>query len=205
MKILFFGDSITDAGRYRTGTGALGLGCGYVLNIACELLKKYPTYEILNRGVCGNRVVDLLARAKEDVWNNNPDVLSILIGVNDVWHEVFDNKGVDLDLYEKVYRIILDKSLEVNSNLKVMIMEPFVLKGTTTENRFEEFLLVKEYAKVSRKLAQEYGFKFVPLQEKLDQIAKINGTSYITEDGVHPNVGGVKLIAEEWLKAFETL
>jgi sugar fermentation stimulation protein A len=144
--------------------------------------------------------VDLYARIKKDVWNLQPDVLSILIGVNDVWHELDGGNGVDLVRFEKIYRILLDDTLERFPNLKILLCEPFILKGSATVEKWEEFLQVKEYAKVVKKLANEYGFDFLPLQETLDKAAALNGSEYYAADGVHPTAEGAKLIAAEWLK-----
>ena len=86
MKILFQGDSITDAGRSRDNDQYIGTG--YPLLVKSELGYKFPgKYEFINRGISGNRIVDLYARIKADIINIKPDVMSILIGVNDVWHE----------------------------------------------------------------------------------------------------------------------
>ena len=96
MKILFFGDSITDAGRNREAPESIsGLGVGFVRVVADRLIGKTANkYEILNRGNSGNRIVDLYSRIKMDCWNYAPDVISILIGVNDVWHELKRKNGV---------------------------------------------------------------------------------------------------------------
>ena len=203
MKILFFGDSITDAGRDRSGDfGLTSYGHGYVKFAAGELLGKDPAgYEIVNRGISGNRIVDLYARIKVDCWNVEPDVLSILIGVNDVWHEVGQKNGVELDRLEKVYRMLLEDTKKRLPNVKIVLCEPFVLKGSATAERYDEFLQVYEYAKVVKKLAEEYGLYFLPLQEKLSEAAK-SGAEYYLSDGVHPAMAGAKLIADEWLKLF---
>ena len=109
MKILFFGDSITDMARSREMDGnAFGYGMGYVHSVSSTLKYENPeAYEIINRGIGGHRVVDLYARIKADVWNHNPDVISILIGINDVWHEIYGGNGVELDRFECVYRMML--------------------------------------------------------------------------------------------------
>ena len=163
-------------------------------------------YEIINRGISGNRVVDLYARIKGDVWNQKPDVLSILIGVNDVWHDFTENpNGVDLTRWEKVYRMLIEDTQEKLPNVKIMMLEPFVLHGRATDfnDRYEDFQQVKRYA--AKELAKEYGLTFVPLQEKFDEAAEKYGEQYYLYDGVHPDVAGAALIAEEWLKAFEKM
>ena len=88
---------------------AFGYGVGFVNNVACILMSEDPKeYDIINRGIGGNSVVDLYARIKVDLWNLNPDVISILIGINDVWHEIFRHNGVDVERYEKVYRMMVE-------------------------------------------------------------------------------------------------
>lgn len=204
MKILFFGDSITDMGRNREEDFAWdSYGAGYVKFVAEELLKEDSTkYEIYNRGNSGNRVVDLYARIKADCWNIEPDVLSILIGINDVWHELLVKNGVDIERFEKVYRMIIEDTLKRIPDLKIVLCEPFVLQGRATEEKFEEFSEVYEYAKVVEKLAGEYGLYFLPLQEKLSAAAKVDGAEKYLSDGVHPAEAGAKLIADEWVKLF---
>ncbi len=204
MKILFYGDSITDMGRSREIDGmAFGYGVGYVNNVASTLKFEDPkAYDILNRGISGNRIVDLYARIKADVWNHKPDVLSILIGVNDVWHELYGNNGVSLNRFERVYRRLIEDTKVELPDVKLILCEPFVLKGSATADKYQEFCEVKQYAAVVKKLAEEFGAGFVALQDKLDEAAERNGVEPYLYDGVHPDVAGGKLIAEEWLKVF---
>ena len=204
MKILFYGDSITDMARSREMDGnAFGYGVGYVNSVSATLKYENPEqYEIINRGISGNRVVDLYARIKADVWNHNPDVISILIGINDIWHEIYGGNGVELDRFERVYRMMLEDTKKTLPNVKFIFCEPFVLKGSATEEKYAEFLEVKKYAAVIKKLAEEYGIPFVALQEKFDEGAAKHGAVHYLYDGVHPDIAGGKLIAEEWLKVF---
>ncbi|MBQ8308775.1 MAG: SGNH/GDSL hydrolase family protein [Clostridia bacterium] len=205
MKILFYGDSITDAGRNReTDTANASYGFGYVRSIAGKLLFEDPTkYQILNRGISGDRIVDLYARIKKDLWNEEPDVLSILIGVNDVWHEISRKDGVELSRFERVYRMLLEDTKERLPSTKIILCEPYVMKGLATEEEYDEFLVVKEYAKVVKKLAKEYGLYFLPLQEKLDEYATKFDVKYFLADGVHPMIASAQLIADEWLNLFK--
>ena len=205
MKILFYGDSITDASRARdVDFVPQSYGTGYVRAIAGKLLFDAPEkYEIINRGISGNRVVDLYARIKCDCWNLEPDVLSILIGVNDVWHEVGHQNGVEIERFENVYRMLLSDTKKRLPNVKIILCEPFVLKGLATEENYDKFLAVKDYAKVVKKLATEFGCEFLPLQEKVDEYAAKHGVPACLRDGVHPAIGGAQLIANEWLKFFK--
>lgn len=208
MKILFYGDSITDAGRnFNAEDGYLSsYGYGYPLCVAGELLAKDPTkYEIINRGISGNRIVDLYARIKADVWNHQPDVISILIGINDIWHELGKKNGVDLPRFEKVFQMMIEDTLARLPNAKIVILEPFVLHGYATDEFFEEFSQIKAYAAAEKKIADKFGLDWVPLQKTLDKAARQFGAAYFLDDGVHPTVAGARLIADEWLKYFKTI
>lgn len=209
MKILFYGDSITDAGRDReTDYEDASYGSGYVKYIVENLCADgHPREEFINRGISGNRIVDLYARIKADCWNHNPDFISILIGVNDIWHEIEEENGVELDRFEKVYRLLIEDTQAKLPNTKILLMEPFILKGLATVDagdKWQRFLAVYDYAAVVKKLAEEYGLFFLPLQDKLTA-AENAGVTDLLGDGVHPAKNGVKLIGEEWLKAFNAI
>lgn len=213
MKIVFFGDSITDMLRDRNSVNYLepyGYGLGFPMFIAGSLYKDDPRkYEIINKGNGGDRVVDLDARIKTDVWDLNPDVLSILIGVNDVWHKILRDKGVDIKLFEKTYREIIENTKKNLPNVKIILCEPFFLDGEATADTIDHtdirktFLEIFEYAKTVRKLAKEYDLFFLPLQDKLNKKAEEFSPQYFLYDGVHPSPAGAKLIADEWLKLFK--
>ena len=211
MKILFFGDSITDADRKRNDDSHItALGTGYVRVVADRLQGREPDkYEIINRGISGNRVVDLYARIKSDVWNLQPDVLSILIGINDIWHEINYGNGVDIKRFENVYRMLIADTKKVLPNTKMILCEPFVLEGIATcnteenANRYERFCEVYQYAKVVEKLAKEFDIPFLLLQQKFTEKANQTKPEYYLADGVHPHIAGATLIADEWLKLFK--
>ena len=162
-------------------------------------------YDVINTGISGNRIVDLYARIKSGLWNHEPDVISILIGINDVWHEIARQDGVELDRYENIYRLLLKETKEKLPKAKIIICEPFVLCGSSTEEKFEEFLRVKDYAKVAKKLSDEFNTYFVPLQKVFDEKGALYGNNVLLKDGVHPTVKGAAILAEEWLKVFEKL
>ncbi len=210
MKILFYGDSITDGNRDREFQEEAflpyGLGTGYVNAIASELLYSNPNaYEIVNTGISGNKVVDLYQRMKIDCWKYQPDVLSILVGVNDVRHKFKNGNGVEIERYEQVYRMLLEDTKKRFPNIKIILLEPFIQWGWKTEEHFEQLKAVYDYAKVVKKLSQEYGALFVPLQSVLDEYAEKFGAHKALVDGVHPSVAGARVIANEWLKVFQTL
>ena len=206
MRIVFQGDSITDVGRNTNNGSLISMGQGYPLMITGDLSAKYPgEYEFVNRGISGNRVVDIYARIKKDCWNLEPDVLSLLIGVNDVWHEFNpDANGVDAARFEKMYRILAQDTLERFPNCKIIAMEPFVLHGPAVDENWEGFYSeVLLRAKAVRKVAEELGLIFVPLQEKLEEACKLQPSTYWLGDGVHPTPAGHRLIANAWEEAFE--
>lgn len=204
-KILFQGDSITDCGRDREDDRFMGRG--YATNVAQKLGYDYPgEYEFINKGISGNRIVDLYARIKIDLINLKPDYMSILIGVNDVWHEINKENGVCAEKYEKIYDMLISEVLEALPNIKIMILEPYVVKGTATEEAWETFTVeVAKRAAAAKRIAEKYGLKFIPLQEKFDEMGKIAPEPYWTGDGVHPANPGHELISREWIKAFEEI
>lgn len=199
------GDSITDMGRTRADDNkACNYGYGYAFFIEGALSEKYPTtYKVFNKGISGNRTVDLYARIKSDCWNYKPDILSILIGVNDLWHDIDWANGVEIDRFERIYRMYLEDTKKVLPNVKFMLLEPFLLKCGVTEEKWGEFVKIKEYAKIVKKLALEFDAVFIPLQEIFDDLAKKYSPEYYLPDGVHPSVAGAKVIANAWLQAFE--
>lgn len=203
--ILFQGDSITDAGRARDNDN--NRGYGYATLVSAELGCDYPDeYKFYNRGVSGNRVTDVYARIKDDIINLKPDIMSILIGVNDVWHEVAWQNGVDAEKYFKIYSMLIEEVKAEFPDIKIMILEPFVLKTGVTEENWEVFRSeVKKRSEMAEKVAEKYSLPFIPLQDKLDAAAKTASADYWLMDGVHPTAFGHELIKREWIKAFKKL
>ena len=204
-KILFMGDSITDAGR--TSVENENLGSGYSLLVTSQLAFEHPgEYEFVNRGINGNRIVDLIARVKKDMINLKPDVMSILIGVNDTWQEFDLQNGTETHKFEMYYNILIEQLKEALPELKIMILEPFVFKGTETEAYYEGFKKdVTEKAAAAKRVAEKNSLAFIPLQDKLDEAAKSAPEAYWLGDGVHPTPAGHELIKREWLKKFEEI
>jgi len=206
MRILFQGDSITDVGRARDNN--INVGRGYALFVKAKLgLEEPGKYEFFNRGISGNRVTDVYARIKNDIINLKPDVMSILIGVNDVWHEFLESpNGVDADKYYKIYDMLIEEVKSALPDIKIMILEPFVLKASATEEAWDTFNAeVKKRAEMAKKIAQKYNLPFIPLQEGFDKLTEKEEASYWLEDGVHPTAMGHEFIKGEWLKAFAAL
>lgn len=203
--ILFQGDSITDAGRSHENNNNLGLG--YPTLVKAELGYNNPgEYTFYNRGIGGNRIVDLYARIKIDFINLKPDYLSILIGVNDVWHEFAKKNGVSVEKYFKVYAMLIEEIKEVLPDTKIMILEPFVCKGVGTEEYYDKFRAeVQKRAAKAKEIAVKYDLSFITLQDKFDEAAKIVPSEYWLVDGVHPTIMGHELIKKAWIEEFKKL
>lgn len=204
--ILFQGDSITDAGRARDNDAYRGNG--YPTFISGTLGLQNPgRYTFLNRGISGDRVVDLYARWKKDCINLEPDILSILIGVNDVWHELSYQNGVEASKFELVLNLLLEETRTKLPNTKLILLEPFVLKGSATEEHWEYFSTeVALRAEAAKRVALAHNAIFVPLQKAFDDACTAEAPeSHWLIDGVHPTAAGHALIAREWLTAFQTL
>ena len=204
-KILFQGDSITDAQRNRESVNFRG--SGYATLVSADLGYERPgEFEFVNRGISGNRIVDLLARIKKDFINVAPDYLSILIGINDVWHEISQQNGVSCDRYENIYNMIIEEIKEALPNIKIMLLEPFVLCGDATEPYWSEFRgETEKRAAAAKRVAEKNNLVFVPLMEAFDEAAKKAPASYWTFDGVHPTAAGHEIIKRAWLKGFKEL
>ena len=197
--ILFQGDSITDAARKKEIVNAndnKALGTGYAAMLAGLLLADHPDLglQIHNRGISGNKVPDLAARWQEDTTDLKPTILSILVGINDLWHTIaFGSKykGTIKD-YEEGYRALIERSIKEIPGVRVIICEPFTLR------KWPEF---DPYRAVAKKLAEELKLTFVPFQPMFDQAAKAAPTDFWLWDGVHPTAAGNALMARTWRQA----
>lgn len=201
--ILFIGDSITDVGRDRRNSKDLGKG--YPLMIAAYLLERYPELNLsfLNRGISGNKITDLANRWKEDCLALKPDIISILIGINDVWDNM-DTKEWSIqesvDKFEFYYRILLETAKE-QTKAQIVLIEPFVLKSPEEQGAWE--IELEPRKKIIRKLAKEYDADYIELDNKLKEFGKNWGNDYVSEDGVHPKLVGHAIISKTWLKRVE--
>ena len=187
-RILFQGDSITDGNRGRTADPNHILGHGYVFITAARHGAAFPDRKLdfMNRGVSGNTVLDLEKRWHADTLDLKPDVLSILIGVND------SCRGVPLDQYEQVYDRLIIAAKTANPKLKLVLCEPFLAaKGDPNDD------IHKRGAIVAR-LAQKHGAALVHFQRVFDEAAKHAPADYWIWDNVHPTYRGHQLMADEW-------
>lgn len=206
-KIVFQGDSITDTGRCRqTQEANIGLGSGYAYLIMAYLryYQAENDFQIFNRGVGGDRIVDLYARWKIDALNLQPDILSILVGVNDTWREIELQDGVEAARYEMFYRMLLEWTRRELPQVKLVLMEPFVLlTGAVTAEWLQE---IAARQKIVKELAGEFDAIFIPLQTLFDKaLQRVPDPSYWTVDGIHPTAQGHQMICEAWLKATESI
>ena len=205
--IVFQGDSITDVGRDRDLTlpANLGMGSGYPFLTMTQLRLTEPEkdWQVFNRGISGNRIVDLYARWKREALNLKPDILSILIGVNDTWHESAFQNGVEVPRYAQFYRMLLEWTLQVLPDVKLVLLEPFVLPfGVVLPHWPAE---IDERRAIVKDLAQKFNAIFIPTQTLLNEALKKAPQEYWLKDGVHPTSAGHALIARAWIEATKAI
>ena len=201
--ILFIGDSITDCWRDRNDPDSLGNG--YAMLVAKALEKRYPgQFRFVNRGINGDRSVDLYARRQADIFDVKPDYISILVGINDVWHGLMYDRGVDIDTYMEVYDSLLTEIKEKLPQTKIMLMEPFVNEGKATQAQMEVF---EEGAAMRSEAVQllcaKHDLTFLSLQFDLYDLEEQKPAGHWTGDGVHPTLNFHEYMAQKWVKAFE--
>lgn len=202
FTILFQGDSITDCGRMTCGGAGYpgeGPGPGYPGLIASRLACDHPEkdYRVINRGISGNRIVDLYARWKIDALNLEPNLLSVLIGVNDTWHEFDCHNGVEVPRYERIFRELMEWTLSARPGIRIVLIEPFI---GTAEEVLHMAPEVRQRAGIVRKIAADFKTDFLPAQEILDNACKRAPMNHWLVDGIHPAPAGHQLIADAWLK-----
>jgi len=199
--VLFQGDSITDAGRNRESkdaNAAGALGSGYPLLVASAVLAARPANEFrfFNRGISGNKVPDLQQRWTTDTVDLHPDVLSILIGVNDFWHKLDHGYNGTVQDYEQQYTALLDETRKALPRVHLIVLEPFVLRTGAVDARwFPEF---DQRRAAAARVATRARATFVPLQSIFNQRARTAPPAYWAADGVHPTPAGHAVIAEHW-------
>jgi lysophospholipase L1-like esterase len=200
---LFQGDSITDGNRSRNEDLNHVLGHGYAYLIAAKLGYALPqkNFHFFNRGVSGNQITDLARRWPEDTIALKPDLLSILIGVNDTMNEINGNQNSTIPGFERDYRALLTETIQQLPSVQLVIMEPFLLQaGRLKDNwsRCQEAISGRQSA--AKKLADEFKAVYVPLQDKFTKAAKqYPPDTYWLWDGIHPMPNGHELIALEWI------
>lgn len=203
--ILFQGDSITDAGRKRDHDEANhggALGTGYAFLAAAALLKQFPdrNLKIYNRGISGNKVYQLAERWDADCLNLQPDVLSILIGVNDYWHTLTGGYTGTIKTYKDDFTALLDRTKQKLPNVQLIIGEPFAVNHVKAVDD-KWFPAFNDYRAAAKEIAGKYDAVFIPYQEIIDKAQQSAPGSYWTGDGVHPSLAGAELMAISWLNS----
>jgi lysophospholipase L1-like esterase len=201
--VLLQGDSITDAGRNRNRQNELNdfaaLGNGYASIIATRLMGDHPYkgLKIYNRGIGGHKVPDLQARWQADCIDLKPDLLSILVGVNDIWHKLGGRYNGTVEDYDTGFTRLLADTRAALPDVRLVICEPFVLKtGAVNESWFPEF---DQRRAVAKRVAEACGATWVAYQAMFDEAIKHAPPSHWLRDGVHPTTAGAALMAAYWM------
>jgi lysophospholipase L1-like esterase len=203
MKILFQGDSVTDAGRDRSDPH--DMGNGYPRYASAMIQDSFPDteFEFIDLGISGNRTEHLVERMEADLIEIQPDIVSILIGVNDVWHHyAFEYVETTDEQFESNYRTLLD-AIKSRTNARILMIQPFLLE--TVDPAKQE--LCEELARkqaIVKKLADEYADAYLPLDEVLHSMTE-EEPAYYAADGVHPTPDGACCIGEAYLGAIAPL
>ena len=203
MKILFQGDSITDAGRDKRNYHDMGKG--YPKYASQQLAQAFPNAEIefINFGISGNRTGQLFDRLYPDGIEFQPDIISILIGINDIWHRYGSAKVETTDLQiETNYRAIL-KRLKAQTNAKIVMLQPYLLDCEKVDHMRED---LERVIPIVRRLAEEFADVYIPLHELFTEAMKTQPQSlYYSGDGVHPNDNGAAFIGKHYADAVAPL
>ena len=204
--ILFQGDSITDAKRKResnTCNSLDQLGLGYTLFTATRLLEKHADKQlkIYNRGISGNKVFQLRDRWEMDALAFQPDVLSILIGVNDFWHTLSSGYKGTVETYNTDLRQLLTYTKEKCPKLQLVLGEPFAIKGGSAIDNDRWFPKFLDYQAAAKEIAQDFKAIYVPYQTAFDHAMELAPARYWSGDGVHPDLPGRQLMASTWMEA----
>lgn len=196
MRIVFFGDSITDCERDRND--ARSLGHGYVKVLADKLLPLYPDtdLELINKGVSGNEVCDLLARVESDVISLNPDAVVIMIGINNTLHKYKYGKELNLKQFENDLTELLTRLKD--AGIAVIFLEPFLLPAP---DKLRMRKLFNQELEIIDHVASGIADEFVAFDEMFNGLALTTPYTEYSEDGVHPTHRGSRLIANTAIKA----
>lgn len=203
--ILFQGDSITDAGRSREAVGNANeqkpLGKGYAWLAAASALVDRPNDDLkfFNRGISGNKVFQLADRWEKDCLELKPNVLSILIGVNDIWHMLNGKYDGTVEIYERDYHALIERTKAALPEVKLVICEPFVLRCGAVDGKW--FPMFDSYRAAAKRVSDAAGATFVPFQAIFDQAVEHAPAKHWAGDGVHPSPAGAALMAHNWLRA----
>ena len=201
MKVLFQGDSVTDAGRDRGDCH--DMGNGYPKFASAMLTDAYGDvdFEFVNLGISGNRTSDLLARLSSDLVDIQPDLIVLMIGVNDVWHSQGYAKEITPEDTERNLRGILT-AIREKTSAKLLMIEPFMLYGS---DKAFMFPAMDECIRIERRLAHELADAYLPMHALFAAATVQQPYTAFSPDGVHPNADGACLIAQHLLHALEPI
>jgi len=197
--VLFYGDSITDAGRRSKDNNNGGLGVGYPAMIAARLAAAYPEMNLrfTNTGISGNRAKDLLARMDADLLAHKPTLVSVLIGINDTWRAFDANDPTPVDAFRKDYRAMLRRIVD-ELGARLVLCEPFLLHTPADRAKWRSDLNPRIDA--VRELAREFHATYLPLDGLFAAAACRREMAYWLPDGVHPSQAGHTMIADAWIR-----
>jgi lysophospholipase L1-like esterase len=200
---LFQGDSITDGNRTRDKDWNHVMGHGFTYLIASRLWYDFPKkgFHFFNRGISGNKVPDLAARWQADTVDIKPDVLNILVGINDVDALLHGDRHFTAAQFEEDYRQLLKQTKQALPGTQLVICEPFILPVGRMKERWDEYSkeMIKRRA-IARKLSKEFSAIFVEFQSAFDKALSKAPADYWIWDGIHPMPAGHELMAREWIK-----
>lgn len=196
MRIVFFGDSITDCDRDRSDEASLGNG--YVKILADKLRPIYPDMDIdlINKGVSGNEVCDLLARVQSDVIDYKPDAVVIMIGINNVIHKFKYGKELNLNQFEKDLKALIKKLKD--AGIVVIFLEPFLLPAPDKKRMRPLF---NQELEIIHRVCVEMCDEFVAYDEMFNGLCQSMPYTFYSQDGVHPTFEGSDIIANTAIKA----
>lgn len=194
--ILFIGDSITDVGRDRRDDDDLGEG--YPALIADRCTESHQQLHFINRGIGGNRIRDLAHRWESDCLNLYPDVISILIGINDTFGHSDGDHTTTTQTYEAEYRSILQRSRAAIPGVQFILIDPFLLPVRDGQRELRQDL--NSRITVVHRLADDVDATLVPADALLTRAAECTPARELCPDGVHPSPAGHSLLAHAWLR-----
>lgn len=198
---LFQGDSITDGNRTRDKDWNHVMGHGYQYIIASKLWYDFPKkgFHFFNRGISGNKVTDLTARWQKDTLDLKPDVLSILIGINDISALLNGDNNFTAENYESGYRALLQQTKQQLPNIQFVLCEPFILPVGKVKENWEQYSTeVEKRRKIVQQLSIEFNTIFVEFQSAFNKALSKAPADYWIWDGIHPMPAGHELMALEW-------
>jgi len=203
VKILFQGDSITDAGRDKRNYHHMGNGYPKFASKFISEAHPETEFEFINFGISGNRTCQVFDRLYKDGIEFQPDIFSILIGINDVWHRYGGERIATTDAQiETNYRAILER-VKRETNAKIIMLSPYLLDCDDKPLMRED---LKTVLPIVKKLAEEFADVYVPLDEKFEEALKTQPEpKFYSGDGVHPNQNGAEFIGKLYAEAVDKL